>query len=142
MDELSRPAFERHPACIRDPVAPAADRLIASLYGLVPRSGKTCADETSDCVAIDPVDEYKRFLGSSVRTVGEQFQRAAPAPAETMLLRGNSHETKPQMDNAERSAKNLTEAARITVWNRNVSESLPTQGRDSPILNCNCGPIV
>jgi hypothetical protein len=56
MDELSRPSFERHPTCIRDPVALAADRLTASLDDLVPRSGKTCADETSDCVAIDPVD--------------------------------------------------------------------------------------
>jgi hypothetical protein len=73
MDELSRPAFERHPTCIRDPVALAADRLTASPDGLVPRSGEPCPDEARDCVAIDPVDEYKRFLGSAVRTVGEQF---------------------------------------------------------------------
>jgi hypothetical protein len=141
-DELSRPALERYPTCIRDPVALAADRLAASLYSLVPRSRKTCADEARDCVAIDPVDEHKKFLGGTVRTVGEQFQRAAPDPAETMLLRGNSHETKPQMGSDERSAKNLTETARITVWNRNVSEPLPHRGGIPPTPNCNGEPIV
>ena len=48
------------------------------------------------------IDRNKRlvgFLGSAVRTVGKQFQRAAPAPAETMLLRRNSHEIKAQMTN-------------------------------------------
>jgi hypothetical protein len=59
-----------------------------------------------------------------------------------MLLRGHSHETKPQMNSAERSAKSLTETARIVVWNRNVSEPLPTRGTHPPTLNCNSGPIV
>jgi hypothetical protein len=69
MDELSRPPFQRHPTCIRDPVALAADRLAASLDSLVPRIGKTCADEASDCVAIDPVHEYKRSLGHDTRAL-------------------------------------------------------------------------
>jgi len=73
MDELSRPAFERHPTCIRDAIALAVNRITASPDGLVPRSGEPRPDEARDCVAIDPVDEYKRFLGSAVRTAGEQF---------------------------------------------------------------------
>jgi hypothetical protein len=69
-DEPRRPPFERHPARGRDAVAHAAHRLTDDL---APRSGKPCPDEASDCVAIDPVDDYKHFLGSAVRTVGEQF---------------------------------------------------------------------
>jgi hypothetical protein len=73
VDKLSRPPLECHPACIRDAIALAVNRITISPDGLAPRSGKPCPDQARDCVAINPVDEYKRFLGGAVRAVGEQF---------------------------------------------------------------------
>jgi hypothetical protein len=72
-DELSRPALERHPTCIRDPVALAADRLTASRHVLAPRSGKPCSNEAGDYVTTDSIDANKRLLGGAVRAAGKQF---------------------------------------------------------------------
>jgi hypothetical protein len=57
----------------------------------------------------------QQILVDAERIVGEQLQRPPSFRAETMLLRGNSHETKPRINSAERSAKSLTETTRITV---------------------------
>jgi hypothetical protein len=72
-DEPRRPPFERHPTCIRDAIALAANRIAASPDGLVPRSCKPCPDEASNYVTTDPMDEYKRFFGNAVRAAGKQF---------------------------------------------------------------------
>jgi hypothetical protein len=47
--------------------------LLPSVDGLDPCRCKSGADEASDCVAIDPMGDYKQFLGGAVRTAGEQF---------------------------------------------------------------------
>lgn len=65
MDERRWPPFERQPASVRDAVAPDLDRLAASVDGLDPCRCKSGADEASDCVAIDPMGDYKQFLGGA-----------------------------------------------------------------------------
>jgi hypothetical protein len=61
-NEPRRPTFERHPARIRDAVAINSHRQAGRADNFVSRSCKTCADEASDCVTTDCMDEYERFL--------------------------------------------------------------------------------
>jgi hypothetical protein len=70
-NEPRRPPFERHPARIRDAVALDSRRRAARPNGFVSRSCKPCADEASDCVTTDRMDEYKRFLRGAVRAAGK-----------------------------------------------------------------------
>jgi hypothetical protein len=72
-DERRRPPFKRELAGIRDAIAPDLDRLAASVDGLDPCRCESGANEARDCVTIDPMDEYKQFLGGAVRTAGEQL---------------------------------------------------------------------